>query len=72
MRIEWNERLAVGDALKVAVFGAFDTAPLLAPAVVERDDDADGWYLRFGALDEAVGDRLDALIDSLAPLDLDR
>jgi len=27
-------------------------APLLAPVVVERDDDADGWYLRFGALDE--------------------
>jgi hypothetical protein len=72
MRIEWNERLAVGDALKVAVFSAFDSAPLLAPTVVERDDDADGWYLRFGALDEAVEDRLDGLIDSLALLDLDR
>jgi hypothetical protein len=72
MRIEWNERLAVGDALKIAVFGAFDTAPLLAPVIVERNDDADGWFLRFGALDEAVEDRLDALIDSLAPLDLDR
>src|SRR4030095_5017078 len=72
MRIEWNERLAVGDALKVAVFAACVSAPLVAPAIVERDDDADGWYLRFGALDEAVEDRLDALIDSLAPLDLDR
>jgi hypothetical protein len=70
MRIEWNERLAVGDALKIAVFGALDTAPLLAPAVVERDDEADGWYLRFAALDPEVEDRLDALIDSLAPLDI--
>jgi hypothetical protein len=60
MRIEWNERLRVGDELKVAVFGAYDTAPLLAPAVVERDDDADGWFLRFGALDGAVEDRLAA------------
>jgi len=68
MRIEWDERLAVGDALKIAVLGAFDTAPLLAPVIVERNDDADGWFLRFGALDEAVEDRLDALIDSLAPL----
>jgi hypothetical protein len=71
MRIEWNERIAVGDELKIAVFGAFDTAPLLAPAVVERCDDADGWYLRFGALGEAASDRLDALIDSLVPIDLD-
>jgi hypothetical protein len=70
MRIEWNERLAVGDALKIAVFGALDTAPLLAPAMVERDDEADGWFLRFTALDAGVADRLDALIDSLAPLDI--
>jgi PilZ domain-containing protein len=72
MRIEWNERLSVGDSLKIAVFGALDTAPLLAPAVVERNDDADGWFLRFDALDPAVEDRLGTLIDSLAPLDLDR
>jgi hypothetical protein len=71
LRIEPNERLSLGDALKVAVFGAFDTAPLLAPAVVERGDEAEGWYLRFGPLDDAVEDRLEALIDSLAPLDLD-
>jgi hypothetical protein len=71
IRVEWNERIVEGDALKVAVF-AFDTAPLLAPAVVERGDDADGWFLRFAALDEAVEDRLAALIESLAPLDLDR
>jgi hypothetical protein len=71
LRVEWNEQLAPGDQIKVAVFGAFDTAPLLALAVVERDDDADGCYLRFGALDEEIEDRLDALIDSLAPLDLD-
>ena len=70
MRIEWNERLAVGDALKIAVFGALDTAPLLAPAMVERDDEADGWFLRFTALDPGIEDRLDALIDSLAPLDI--
>ena len=70
MRIVWNEGLAVGDALKIAVFGALDTAPLLAPAVVERDDEADGWFLRFAALDPGVADRLDALIDSLAPLDI--
>ena len=70
MRIEWNERLAIGDALKIAVFGALDTAPLLAPAVVERDDEADGWFLRFTALEADIEDRLDALIDSLAPLDI--
>ncbi len=70
LRIDRNERLALGDSLKIAVLGAFDTAPLLAPAVVERDDDADGWFLRFAALDAEVEDRLDALIDSLAPLDI--
>ena len=51
------------------MFGAFETAPLLAPAVVERYDEADGRFLRFGELDGSR-DRLDALIDSLAPLDL--
>jgi hypothetical protein len=70
MRIEWNERLAIGDALKIAVFGALDAAPLVAPAVVERDDEADGWFLSFDALDPEVEERLDALIDSLAPLDI--
>jgi hypothetical protein len=72
MRVEENERLSVGDSLKIAVFGACDTAPLLAPAVVERDDDADGWFLRFATRDAEVEDRLAALIDSLAPTDLDR
>jgi hypothetical protein len=70
MRIEWNERLATGDAIRIAVFGALDTAPLVAPAVVERDDEADGWFLRFAALDPGVEDRLAALIESLAPLDI--
>lgn len=70
MRIEPNERFAIGDALKVAVFGALDTAPLLAPVRVERDDEADGWFLRFAALDSEVEERLAALIDSLAPLDI--
>jgi hypothetical protein len=70
MRIEPNERLAVGDAIKIAVFGALDTAPLLAPAVVERDDEADGWYLRFAALESDVEERLETLIESLAPLDI--
>jgi hypothetical protein len=72
MRVEENEDLKLGTSLKIAVFGAFDTAPLLAPATVERDDDVDGWFLRFTALDAEVEDHLDALIDSLAPLDLDR
>jgi hypothetical protein len=71
MRIDRNERLALGDDLKLAVFGAFDTAPLLASTVVDRDDDVDGWFLRFAALDAEVEDRLEALIDSLAPLELD-
>jgi len=70
MRIEWNERFEVGDALKVAVFGALDATPLLAPAVVERDDEADGWFLRFAELDAQGDERLSALIDSLAPLDI--
>jgi hypothetical protein len=70
IRIEPNERLAVGDAIKIAVFGALDTAPLLAPAVVERDDEADGWYLRFAALESDVEERLETLIESLAPLDI--
>ncbi len=70
LRIEWDERLSVGDPLVVAMFGAFGAAPLLVHTVVERNDDADGWFLRFDALDAAVSDRLDALIDSLAPLDI--
>jgi hypothetical protein len=72
LRVEDHGELVLDHELRVAVFGAFDTAPLLAPATVERDDGADGWFLRFGALDAEVEDRLDALIDSLAPLDLDR
>ena len=66
-----HDRIAVGDSLQVAVFGAFETAPLLAPGVVERCDEIDGLFVRFGELDDAHGAQLDALIDSLAPIDLD-
>jgi hypothetical protein len=71
LRIEADERLAPGDPLKLAVFGVLDAAPLLASAVVERFDDFDGWFLRFGTLGDETAKRLDTLLESLAPLDLD-
>jgi hypothetical protein len=71
LRVQPHDRLAEGDALQIAVFGAFETAPLLAPARIERCDEIDGLFVRFGELPDATGARLDELIDTLAPIDLD-
>jgi hypothetical protein len=51
MRVEEDEALKLGGKAQDRRVRAFDTAPLLAPTVVERDDDADGWFPRFAALD---------------------
>jgi hypothetical protein len=65
MRIERGARFALGDVLKLAIYGGPGMSPVLLEAVVERDDDAAGWFLRFAPLGEAVEADLEKLLDSL-------
>ena len=70
LRVQSHDWLAVGDALQVAVFGGFETAPLLAPGVSSAATRSMGCSCA-SATRRLIGPRLDALIDSLAPVDLD-
>jgi hypothetical protein len=63
----------VGD---VRLFLDLPRRQLVSPILIlprsqqQHDEEGDGWFPRFAALDTEVEDRLDALIDSLAALDI--
>jgi hypothetical protein len=70
LRVEREARFALGDALKLALYGGVGSSPVMLKAVVERDDGELGWYLRFEALTPAVARDIEKLLDSLVPVDL--
>lgn len=70
MRVERGARFALGDVLKLAIYGGPGVSPVLLEAVVERDDADAGWFLRFAPLCEAVEADLERLLDSLPLLDV--
>jgi len=70
MRVEREARFALGDELKISIYGGVGVSPVLLKAVVERDDGVDGWFLRFAPLSPAVEHDLSILMESLAPLEL--
>jgi hypothetical protein len=47
VRVEPAAGLTVGRALRVAIYGAARTEPVVVPAVVTRDDGEQGLLLRF-------------------------
>jgi hypothetical protein len=69
LRVERAARFALGDELKLALYGGIGSSPVMLKAVVARDDGELGWYLDFEALTPAVAKDIDRLLDSLAPLD---
>jgi hypothetical protein len=69
MRVEREATFALGDELKLAVYGGVGSSPVMLKAVVERDDGEQGWYLRFEALAPAVAKDIGKLLDSLVPID---
>lgn len=71
LRVEYHVQLSAGDGLMLALFDEPSTPPLLLRADVERDDTPGGNYLRFASPASEAQTRLDALLKTLAPLDLD-
>jgi len=71
LRIQPHDALPVGSPLSLAILGALDAPPLIAGAVVERCDGLDGSYLRFVDPAPATTRRIAALLETLAPVDLD-
>jgi PilZ domain len=70
MRVEREARFTLGDQIKISIYGGVGVSPVLLKAVVERDDGAEGWFLRFAALSPAVEQDLNTLMESLAPVEL--
>jgi len=71
LRVEAANGLAPGDDLVLAVLGEVGATPLITEAVLDRCDESDGMFVRFGPLAPEDAKRLETLIELLPPLDLD-
>jgi len=69
MRVDPHPKLAVGDTMRLALYGFGGDAPAMVRATVVRDDGEDGLALRFDAVPPDVADRLEALVTSLPPIE---
>jgi hypothetical protein len=69
LRVEREAALALGDALKLALYGGAGSSPVMLEAMVARDDGELGWYLRFETLAPVVAKDVEKLLDSLTPVD---
>ena len=69
MRVEPNETLIPGDALKVAIHLRERGEPLVVQARVERDDGEAGMVLGFQGLGSDEEDHLKRMVDHLPVLD---
>ena len=69
MRVEPDDSLALGDELKLALYGHTRLPPVLLNAVVARDDGDEGWMLQFRDISDATAVELTQLIDSLPDID---
>lgn len=73
IRVEAHPLIATGDRIRIALYAASASEPLVLAAVVARDDGPRGLWLRFESADEAALARIDAQLESLAPIEsLDR
>jgi hypothetical protein len=69
MRVEPDDSLALGDELRLALYGHTRLPPVLLNAVVARDDGDEGWMLQFRDVSDATAAELTQLIDSLPDID---
>lgn len=69
MRIEAHEDVAFGDRLRVAIYDASRSTPLVVEAIVERDDGLHGLALRFDGIDASLAQQLESLVASLPPVE---
>lgn len=68
IRVESDVRVAVGERLRLAIYGLQEEEPLFAEARVLRDDGSRGLMLRFDWMESETRDRLIALIGTLSPI----
>jgi hypothetical protein len=69
MRVEPDDSLALGDELRLALYGNSRLPPVLVEAVVAREDGDEGWMLQFRDIGEETAAQLTQLIDSLPDID---
>jgi hypothetical protein len=69
MRVERSAELALGDELKLALYGQPGGAAVLVRARVARDAGPRGWGLEFLGVSPAIAAHLDELVRSLPRLD---
>lgn len=68
MRVAPARGLAVGEELKLAVYGPPGVPPVVVKATVARDDGEAGWVLHFQQLDPVRRSALESLVRSLPVL----
>ncbi len=64
LRVEAHSALAVGSALRLAIYSAAGSDPLIVDAQVIRDDGDAGFGLRFMDVDPAITRKLEAIVTS--------
>ncbi len=69
MRVEPHPDLAVGDELRLAIYGFEARLPAIVTAVVVRDDGDAGLGLRFTAVPPEVARHLEGLVAHLPPIE---
>lgn len=67
MRVGYDPDLAVGDELKLAIYGSAGQAPVVVRSVVVRGDD-ESWGLEFRDLGDRVASRLELMVRTLPSL----
>jgi hypothetical protein len=66
LRVESHPAIALGDALRLAIYSAACNEPLLVDADVVRDDGELGFGLRFRDVAPAVAQRLESVVTSVS------
>lgn len=69
MAIDWREDLALGEELRLAIYGEAGATPLVVVADVMRVDVDLGIGLRFQKMPPEVEERLEALVAGLPPIE---
>jgi hypothetical protein len=70
MRVDYDPDLAVGDELKLAIYGSGGQAPVVVRSVVVRGDD-ESWGVEFRDVGDRVASRLEEMVRTLPSLPSD-
>jgi hypothetical protein len=67
MRVDYDPDLAVGDELKLAIYGSGGQAPVVVRSVVVRGDD-ESWGFEFRNVGDRIASRLEQMVRTLPSL----